>query len=48
MIKKLVWAGLLSIFMAVGSVLARRIADVVWRAMVREDPPTEKSKAAAS
>jgi hypothetical protein len=43
-IKKLIWAGLLSVFMAVGSVLARRVADSVWRAMVHEDPPTEKSK----
>jgi hypothetical protein len=47
-IKKLIWAGLLSIFMALGSVLARRVADTVWRAMVHEDPPTEKSKAASS
>lgn len=47
-IKKLVWAALLSVFMALGSVLARRIADQVWRAMVHEDPPTQKSKAASS
>jgi hypothetical protein len=47
-IKKFVWAAFLSIFMAVGSVLARRIADAAWRAMVREEPPTEKSKASAS
>lgn len=46
-IKKLVWGVLLSIFMAVGSVMARRVADTVWRAMVHEDPPTEKSKAAS-
>jgi hypothetical protein len=45
-IKKLVWAGLLSVFMAVGSVLARRVAGTVWKATVREDPPTQKSKAA--
>jgi hypothetical protein len=43
-IKKFIWAALLSVFMAVGSVLARRVADNVWRAMVHEDPPTEKSK----
>jgi hypothetical protein len=43
-IKKFVWAGLLSVFMALGSVLAKRVADTVWRAMVHEDPPTEKSK----
>ncbi len=43
-IKKLVWAALLSIFMALGSVLARRVADSVWRATVHEEPPTTKSK----
>jgi hypothetical protein len=43
-IKKLVWAALLSIFMALGSVLARRVADSVWRATVHEEPPTSKSK----
>jgi hypothetical protein len=46
-IKKFVWAAFLSVFMAVGSVVARRIADTAWRAMVREEPPTEKSKAAS-
>jgi hypothetical protein len=45
-IKKFVWAALLSIFMALGSVLARRIADSVWRATVHEEPPTTKSKVA--
>jgi hypothetical protein len=44
-IKKLVWAGVLSVFMAVGSVLARRVAGSVWKVTVREDPPTEKNKA---
>ena len=43
-IKKFIWAALLSIFMALGSVLARRLADSVWRATVREEPPTAKSK----
>jgi hypothetical protein len=47
-IKKLIWAAFVSIFMALGSVLARRVADAAWRAMVREDPPTEKSKVASS
>lgn len=42
-IKKLVWAGLLSVFMALGSVLARRVAGVVWQATVREEPPTQKT-----
>jgi hypothetical protein len=46
-IKKLVWGVLLSIFMAVGSVLARRVADQVWQMMVHEEPPTEKSKVAS-
>lgn len=47
-IKKLAWAGLLSIFMAVSSVLARRVAMQLWRAAIHEDPPTEKSKASSS
>jgi hypothetical protein len=46
-IKKLIWAALLSLFMALGSVVARRVADTVWRAMVHEEPPTEKSKVAS-
>jgi hypothetical protein len=43
-IKKFIWAALLSVFMALGSVLARRVADTAWRAMVHEDPPSEKRK----
>jgi hypothetical protein len=43
-IKKLVWAAFLSVFMAVGAVMARRVADTAWRAIVREDPPTEKNR----
>jgi hypothetical protein len=43
-IKKFIWAALLSIFMALGAVLARRLADTVWRATVHEEPPTAKSK----
>jgi hypothetical protein len=31
--------------MAIASVLARRVADTAWRAMVHEQPPTEKSDA---
>ena len=46
-IKRLIWAALLSIFMALASVLARRVADTVWRATVHEEPPTEKSKVAS-
>jgi hypothetical protein len=41
-IKKFVWAALLSVFMALGSVLAQRVAGRVWRAMVHEDPPTKR------
>jgi hypothetical protein len=44
LIKKLIWAAVLSIFMAVGSVLARRVAEAAWKSMVHEEPPTEKSK----
>jgi hypothetical protein len=47
-IKKFIWAALLSIFMAVGSVLARRVAESVWKAMIHEEPPTEKSKVESS
>jgi hypothetical protein len=43
-IKKFVWAAFLSIFMAVASVLARRVADSAWRAMVHEEPPSDKNK----
>lgn len=46
-IKKFVWAGFLSVFLAVSSVVARRLADTAWRAMTHEEPPTEKSKAAS-
>jgi hypothetical protein len=46
-IKKFVWAALLSLFMALGSVLARRVADAVWRSMTHEEPPTAKSKVAS-
>jgi hypothetical protein len=46
-IKKFIWAGLLSVFMAVGSVLARQVAERVWQTMTHEEPPTEKSKAKA-
>jgi hypothetical protein len=46
-IKKFIWAALLSVFMALGSVLARRVADVVWRSMVHEEPPSRKSNVAS-
>ncbi len=41
-LKKLLWAGLLAIFMAGSGVLARRLAGDVWRATVREEPPTQR------
>jgi hypothetical protein len=47
-IKKFVWAAFLSVFLAVGSVLARRIADTAWRAMVHEEPPSDKNKSAST
>lgn len=43
-IKRFVWAGFVSVFLAVSSVLARRFADTAWRAMVHEDPPSDKNK----
>jgi hypothetical protein len=43
-IKKFVWAGFLSVFLAVASVLARRLADRAWRAMIHEEPPTSQAK----
>ena len=46
-LKRFVWAGFLSVFLAVASVVARRVADSVWRAMLHEEPPTEKGKAAS-
>jgi hypothetical protein len=46
-IKKLVWAGFLSVFLAVASVVARRLADGAWRAMVHEEPPTAGSNASS-
>jgi hypothetical protein len=43
-IKKFVWAGFLSVFLAIASVLARRLADSAWRAMIHEEPPTGQPK----
>lgn len=42
MVKNLLWAALLAIFMAAGGVLARRVAGELWRLSLREDPPSEK------
>lgn len=41
-LKNLLWAAMLSVFMAVASILARRVAGAAWKATLREDPPTEK------
>jgi hypothetical protein len=41
-IKKIVWAIVLSVFMAVGSVLARRIAETFWKAMTHDEPPENR------
>jgi hypothetical protein len=38
-VKRLGWALLLTVFMAAGSVLARRLAGMAWRAAVQEEPP---------
>jgi hypothetical protein len=42
-IKKLLWALMVSVFVAVGSVVARRIADTAWKAMVHENPPEART-----
>jgi hypothetical protein len=39
LVKRLVWALVLTVFMAAGSVVARRLATGFWRATVQEDPP---------
>lgn len=41
-LKNLLWAAMLALFMAFGSVIARRGAGAVWQATLREPPPTEK------
>jgi hypothetical protein len=38
-VKKIIWAIVLSLFMAVGSVLARRVAETIWKAMTHDQPP---------
>jgi len=46
MLKKLFWTGLVSVLVAVGSVLARRLAGSVWKATVHEAPPDSSTAAA--
>lgn len=41
-LKNLLWAGLLAASMALASVLARRGAGALWKATLREAPPTER------
>jgi hypothetical protein len=42
-VKRLVWALVLSISMALGSVFARRIATLVWESTVKEQPPDKNA-----
>ncbi|MHB8532944.1 MAG: hypothetical protein ACYDC2_09505 [Solirubrobacteraceae bacterium] len=38
-VKRLVWSGLLAGAGAVASIVANRMAGIVWRALFHEDPP---------
>jgi hypothetical protein len=40
-IKKLMWAGVVSGSMAVGTIAARRASAEIWRSVFHEDPPTK-------
>jgi hypothetical protein len=40
-VKKVLWAGLVSGTMALGTIAARRASAGVWRVVLREDPPTK-------
>lgn len=39
MVKRLIWSGLLAAFGALSSIVAQRLATVVWRRMFEEEPP---------
>ena len=39
MVKRLVWSGMLTASTALASLLAARVAAVVWRQLYDEDPP---------
>jgi hypothetical protein len=39
MVKRLVWSGVLAGSSALASILAARIAAIVWRRVFDEDPP---------
>jgi len=43
-VKKLVWALMMAVFTALGSVVAKRGAAAVWQASTHEDPPDQKKK----
>ena len=40
-VKKLLWAGVVSGSMAVGTIAARRASAEIWRGIFHEDPPTK-------
>src|SRR5207248_393233 len=40
-VKKVLWAGLVSGTMALGTIAARRASAGVWRVILHEDPPTK-------
>ncbi|HEY2142098.1 MAG TPA: hypothetical protein VGG98_08560 [Solirubrobacteraceae bacterium] len=39
MVKRLIWSGLLAGAGALSSILAQRVAALVWRRMFEEEPP---------
>jgi hypothetical protein len=39
MVKRLIWSGLLAGAGALSSILAQRVAAIVWRRMFEEEPP---------
>ena len=40
MIKRVLWAALVASVMAGAGLLARRVSAAVWKAAMKEDPPT--------
>jgi hypothetical protein len=39
MVKRLIWSGLLAGAGALSSILAQRVAALIWRRMFEEEPP---------
>jgi hypothetical protein len=39
LVKRLVWSGMLTASSALASILAARLAAIVWRRLFDEDPP---------